>query len=177
MENAKQIEQVVANLTAAFGQIKAAVRVNGWQPTKARDVWHFRGADYGVVADSPMGPFEYVMAPGLVAYLRPEAEPAIGQMKRIDIRRGSPAALLALVTTLAMEINAGPAGSRPGELPAGNKLARDPSPESGFRRHATAGATAGNPATAPAKPSVSADSPVLGRVTGNDKAASGEGSK
>jgi hypothetical protein len=89
-----------ADVVAIFNDLAAIFRHYGkhvvGEPLAVQvEQWKFKS-----VKASAAGAFDCIEGPDLVVYHRPEKREGFGWMRRMDIRRGSPTALLALLNHL-----------------------------------------------------------------------------
>jgi hypothetical protein len=95
------IEQpLVQELQKAFERVAEIVRANDLGSGTGRRQFNFKSASLLVRHESSAQSFTQLTAPGLLVFLRPDKEPFIGVMGRIDFRRGGATELRALLARL-----------------------------------------------------------------------------
>lgn len=91
----------VAHVEAIFDQIAVIFRQHGKpDPRLGGETLYLGDHAYRPVAASPLGPYETLFGPTVCLHRRPTQEAKFGWLKRIDIRTGSPTAMLELLTEL-----------------------------------------------------------------------------
>ena len=95
------IEQtLVQELQKTFERVAEIVRANDLGSGTGRLQFNFKSASLLVRHESSVQSFAQLTAPGLLVFLRPDKEPFIGVMGRIDFRRGGATELRALLARL-----------------------------------------------------------------------------
>src|SRR5689334_4176585 len=93
-------QTLVQELQALFEKIAQIIRANDQLSNADRRHFTFKSASLLVQHESSAQQFAQLTAPGVLAFLRPDREPFLGVMGRIDFRRGGAAELRALLARL-----------------------------------------------------------------------------
>jgi hypothetical protein len=93
-------ETLAQELQKTFERVAEIIRANDLGSGTSRLQFNFKSASLLVRHESSAQSFAQLTAAGLLVFLRPDKEPFIGVMGRIDFRRGGATELRALLARL-----------------------------------------------------------------------------
>jgi hypothetical protein len=106
-KDAHMTQTLVHELQELFEKIAQIIRANDHLSAADQRHFTFKSASLFLKHESSAQQFVLLTAPGLLVFLRPDSEPFLGVMGRIDFRRGGAAELRALLARLQKSTAAG----------------------------------------------------------------------